>query len=212
MPLEEVRGFALADRPLPVIVVNGQDRPNGRTFTLVHELGHVLPGETATANELELETWLPDAARPIEVFCNRFAAAALIPRDALLAEPVFAAKPGKPAAWSDEEIGALAIPYAVSREALLLRSVDLEQADQAFYQSKRAQYQQQYAAEGKPANEGGFAPYRHQVLKHLGRGFARLILQGYYQKRLSLSAVAGYLGVQVKHVPDLERAAFARAS
>jgi hypothetical protein len=49
------------------------------------------------------------------------------------------------------------------------------------------------------ANEGGFAPYRYQVLSHLGRSFARLILQGYSQNRLNLSAVAGYLGVQAKH-------------
>ncbi|MBX6740851.1 MAG: ImmA/IrrE family metallo-endopeptidase [Acetobacteraceae bacterium] len=212
VPLEEVRGFALADRPLPVIVVNGQDRPNGRTFTLLHELGHVLLGQTAIANDPEPDARLPAAARRIEVFCNRLAAAALMPRDALLAEPLLAAKQGQPAPWSDEEIEALANRYAVSREALLLRLVEVGRADQALYQSKRAEYERQYAAEAEAANEGGFAPYRYQVLSHLGRGFARLILQGYYQNRLSLSAVAGYLGVQAKHVPALEQAAFTRAS
>jgi Zn-dependent peptidase ImmA (M78 family)/transcriptional regulator with XRE-family HTH domain len=212
VPLEEVRGFALADSPLPVIVVNGQDRPNGRTFTLLHELGHVLLGQTAIANDPEPDARLPAAARRIEVFCNRLAAAALIPRDALLAEPLLAAKQGRPAPWSDEEIEALADRYAVSREALLLRLVEVGRADQALYQSKRAEYERQYAAEAEAANEGGFAPYRYQVLSHLGRGFARLILQGYYQNRLSLSAVAGYFGVQAKHVPALEQAVFARAT
>ena len=212
VPLEEVRGFALADRPLPVIVVNGQDRPNGRTFTLLHELGHVLLGQTAIANDPEPDARLPAAARRIELFCDRLAAAALMPRDALLAEPLLAAKAGRPAQWSDEEIEALAKRYAVSREALLLRLVEVGRADQALYQSKRAEYERQYAADAEAANEGGFAPYKYQVLSHLGRGFACLILQGYYQDRLSLSAVAGYLGVQAKHVPALEQAAFARAS
>jgi len=212
VPLEEVRGFALADSPLPVIVVNGQDRPNGRTFTLLHELGHVLLGQTAIANDPEPDARLPAAARRIEVFCNRLAAAALMPRDALLAEPLLAAKQGRPAPWSDEEIEALADRYAVSREALLLRLVEVGRADQALYQRKRAEYERQYAAEAEAANEGGFAPYRYQVLSHLGRGFARLILQGYYQNRLSLSAVAGYFGVQAKHVPALEQAVFARAT
>lgn len=215
VPLAEVRGFALAERPLPVIVVNGQDSPNGRIFTLMHELGHILLGQTAIANTAEPDPRLPQAARSIETFCNRLAAAVLMPRDSLLAENLVQARAGRSAAWTNADISALAERYCVSREALLLRLVQLGKAEQAFFQAKRAEYEHQYAAEAAAAeaapDDGGFAPYRYQILSHLGRGFARLVLQGYHQNRLSLSTVAGYLGVQAKHIPSLEQAAFASA-
>jgi Zn-dependent peptidase ImmA (M78 family) len=216
VPLAEVRGFALAERPLPVIVVNGKDRANGRIFTLLHELGHVLLGQTAIANTPEPDPRLPQAAQNIEAFCNRFAAAVLMPRESLLAEALVQARGGRQASWADADISTLAERYSVSREALLLRLVELGRAEQAFFQAKRAEYERQYVAEAKAAeaapDDGGFAPYKYQILSHLGRGFAQLVLQGYHQNRLSLSTVAGYLGVQAKHVPGLEQAAFSNAS
>src|SRR5262249_25437407 len=48
----------------------------------------------------------------------------------------------------------------------------------------------------------------YQVLGHLGRRFTRLVLQGYNDNRLTLSATSGYLGVQAKWVPTIERATF----
>jgi Zn-dependent peptidase ImmA (M78 family)/DNA-binding XRE family transcriptional regulator len=216
VPLTEVRGFALAERPLPVIVINGQDRANGRIFTLLHELGHVILGQTAIANTSEPNPLLPQAARNIETFCNRFAAAVLMPRDSLLAENLVQARTGRKLDWTDSEISTLAGRYSASREALLLRLVELGKAEHAFFQAKRAEYERQYAAEAAAAesapDEGGFAPYKYQILSHLGRSFARLVLQGYHQNRLSLSAVAGYLGVQAKHIPSIEQAAFTSAS
>lgn len=210
IPLAEARGFTFAERPLPVVVVNAKDRPGGRIFTLLHELAHVILGQTAIANEPEPDPRLPAADRAIEAFCNRVAAATLMPRDALLNHRLVENR-RRSHPWSNEEISALAEQFSVSREALLLRLVELGRAEQALFQRKRVEFERQYDEEDEATDEGGFAPYRYQVLSHLGRGFARLILQGYYQNRLSLSTVAGYLGVQAKHVASLEQAAFSRS-
>src|SRR5262245_11952684 len=49
--LEEMRGFSIANRELPVLVINGKDySQGGKTFTLIHELCHVLLGESAISN------------------------------------------------------------------------------------------------------------------------------------------------------------------
>ena len=64
--LEEMRGFAIAEDPLPVIVVNGKDRTPGRVFTLLHELTHVALGQSAIENELEAGDALPAPARNVE--------------------------------------------------------------------------------------------------------------------------------------------------
>jgi Zn-dependent peptidase ImmA (M78 family)/transcriptional regulator with XRE-family HTH domain len=205
--LEEMRGFAIADQPLPVIVVNGKDRSPGRIFTLLHELAHVATGQSAIENDIEPGHALPQPDRVLERFCNHVAAAALMPRELLIAEPILTAKQRDRTAWSNEEIVALARRYGVSREALLLRLVELGRADMTFYQTMRRQYARE-REEAEEPEATGFAPYRYQVLGHLGRGFARLVLQGYHNNRLSLSAVSGYLGVQAKYVPTIERAAF----
>lgn len=214
VPIQEVRGFAIAEQPLPAIVVNGRDRTNGRIFTLLHELGHVVLGTSAIENELEPNSSLPPPERAIETFCNRLAAAVLMPRSALLAE-VLVAKRQPHAPWTDAEVSALARRYCVSREALLVRLVELGKADPAFYEAKRAEYALQYEElererEQEPGN--GFALPQYQILSHLGRGYARLVLQGYYQNRLTLSTVSGYLGAQAKLVRKIERAAFSGAA
>jgi hypothetical protein len=89
----------------------------------------------------------------------------------------------------------------------LLRLVELGRAEQAFYQRMRREYARQ-REEAEEPETGGFAPYQYQVLGHLGRGFARLVLEAYHSKRLTLSTVSGVLGVQAKYVPIIERAAF----
>jgi Zn-dependent peptidase ImmA (M78 family)/transcriptional regulator with XRE-family HTH domain len=204
--LEEMRGFAIAEDPLSVVVVNGKDRTPGRVFTLLHELAHVALGQSAIENDVEAGDALPPPARNVERFCNRVAAAVLMPRDELLAEPIVTGR-RQGTEWSNEEVLALARRYGVSREALLLRLVELGRAEQAFYQRMRHEYARQ-REEAEEPETGGFAPYQYQVLGHLGRGFARLVLEAYHSKRLTLSTVSGVLGVQAKYVPIIERAAF----
>ncbi|HZP79062.1 MAG TPA: XRE family transcriptional regulator [Pseudolabrys sp.] len=205
--IEEMRGFAIAQQPLPMIVVNGQDRTGGRIFTLLHELGHILLGQSVLENSIEPGDALPAPDRAMERFCNQVAAAALMPRDDLLAERLLATKTPLRSEWSNEEIETLARRYGVSREALLVRLIELRQITNAFFQGKRAEYARQREAESGEA-VGGFAPYRYQVLGYIGRGFARLVLQGYHNNQLTLSSVSGYLGIQAKYVPPIERVAF----
>ena len=49
LPLAEMRGTAIAEREMPVILVNGQDRTGGRIFTLLHELPIWPCGRAASA-------------------------------------------------------------------------------------------------------------------------------------------------------------------
>jgi Zn-dependent peptidase ImmA (M78 family)/transcriptional regulator with XRE-family HTH domain len=202
--VQEMRGFAIAEQPLPAVVVNGKDY--GKVFTLLHELAHVVVGQSVIENSVEAGDELPAPDRALERFCNQIAAATLMPADALLREAIVAGKTVR-SQWSEEEIVALARRYGVSREALLVRLVELNRVSQAFYHTKRAQYARQ-RDETVEEETTGFPPYRYQVLSHIGRGFARLILQGYHDNRLTLSTVAGYLNVQAKYVPSIESAAF----
>lgn len=214
VPMSEVRGFAIAERPFPMIVVNGQDRGYGQIFTLMHELGHIVLGESIFEDDLEPHARMPAANRATETFCNRLAAAVLMPKEALLAENLVVAKIPN-TVWTDVEVTALSKRYGVSREALIVRLAELGRVSNDFVQTKRAEYAAQYAALAKKEDQddlSGFAPYHYQILSHIGRGYARLVLQAYNGRYVTLSTASGYLGTQAKLVPKIEHAAYTGAA
>jgi Zn-dependent peptidase ImmA (M78 family)/transcriptional regulator with XRE-family HTH domain len=62
IPVDVFRGFAIADNVAPFVVINDKDAESARSFTLLHELAHILLGETGMSNAF--------GERKIEKFCN----------------------------------------------------------------------------------------------------------------------------------------------
>ena len=71
--VEAFRGFALADEIVPFVVLNDKDAKSAWSFSILHELAHLVLGRTGisgVSNETEIE---------IEKFCNEVASSILIP-------------------------------------------------------------------------------------------------------------------------------------
>jgi Zn-dependent peptidase ImmA (M78 family)/transcriptional regulator with XRE-family HTH domain len=115
----EMLGFSLTDRPLPVIGVNRQLAPNGRTFTLLHEFVHVLIQQSSLC-DLEEDFLRQPQEQKVEVFCNAVAAAALVPLEVLLSEPLVAPH-SRPRDWSDDELSVIARNFGISQHVILRR-------------------------------------------------------------------------------------------
>ena len=78
IPVEECRGFALVNKVVPFIFVNNRDSKTAQLFTLVHELTHILLDASAGfGGELDK---IHDTT---ERYCDRVAAAFLVPADLL---------------------------------------------------------------------------------------------------------------------------------
>ncbi|MGH6898261.1 MAG: ImmA/IrrE family metallo-endopeptidase [Geminicoccaceae bacterium] len=73
--LETFRGFALADKIAPFVIINDQDAQAAWSFTLLHELTHLWLGETGVSGAF--------AEAAIEQFCNRVASEFLLPSEEL---------------------------------------------------------------------------------------------------------------------------------
>jgi Zn-dependent peptidase ImmA (M78 family) len=206
LKIREMRGAALAEERLPVILVNGKDRTNGRVFTLLHEFIHLTLHQSGVSNVGGDRSGAPNPA--IEQFCNAVAAATLMPRDWMLRETIVRNK-GTEKTWSDEELRMLAERFAVSEEAVLRRLLTLGRTTQAFYEIKRPDYVRIYADldERREPSEGG-PQYHYVVLSQLGRGFTQMVLRGYHERLFTLRDVAGILNMQVSKVPVIEKAAF----
>ncbi len=199
--LEEMRGFTLDERRLPVIVLNAKDAPRGRIFTLMHELAHLMLGQDGVCDPLQVGRHVQNPDERMEVYCNRVAGAVLVSRDALLAHPRLA-RVGGPRDWSDEEIQVLADYFAVSREAIVRRLVVVGWATEAFYDRKREAYLVQYRARAVKARDR-FAPPFRIVLRDNGRQYTRLILDALDREQITLADVSDYLGVRIKHLEKI---------
>jgi Zn-dependent peptidase ImmA (M78 family) len=70
------RGFALADKVAPFVVINDNDAVVARSFTLMHEIAHLWIGESGISGPLQ-ET----PTNAIERFCNDVAGDFLLPFD-----------------------------------------------------------------------------------------------------------------------------------
>jgi Zn-dependent peptidase ImmA (M78 family) len=209
LKIEEMRGTALAETTLPVILVNGKDRGNGRVFTLLHEFCHLALRQSGVSN---VGGERNDAPNPnVERFCNAVAAAALMPSEWLLGEHLVASKGGTKT-WDDDELDALARRFGVSPEAVLRRLLTLGRTTQTFYDSKRTVFQRFYDdLEEKKEKSTGGPEYHLAVLGQLGRTFTQLIFQGYHDRYFTLRDVAGLLNVKVTTIPVMEKAAFGLA-
>lgn len=206
---EEASGFAIFHDTSPVISVNRKDALTRRTFSLLHEFAHLMI-HVSGVSDLETDAKRPPEDQAIEVFCNRIAAAALMPKDSLLTEPGVAQQGMQSEAWSDPQINDLARRFNVSREAILRRLLTFDRTTNAFYARKRGQYIAEYQAQRAREREQAKDIKRNmpqETVSHFGKPLVRMLLNNYWQDRMTLSAVSGYLGLKVKHIPKLAKAA-----
>lgn len=206
---DEVSGFAISEEILPVIAISRKrTRFNRRTFGLLHEFAHLMLRQSGVS-DLDVDASRPPEDQRVEVFCNHVAAAALIPRERFLAEDILHWRSGR-AEWDDREIEELAKVYSVSREAVVRRLLTFDRTSESFYRRKRSQY----AAEEKARRAKEQAKLQEQeyrpnpprdAVSNYGKPFIRLVLNNYYQDRITLSDVSSYLGLRVRHVPKIEQ-------
>jgi len=206
IPTAEMRGFSIAEEVLPVIAVNVKDKPNGRTFSLLHEFGHLMLHESGLC-DFDEDALRPAQEQRVEIFCNHVAGAALVPREHLLREVIVANKGEGRHQWGNEELDALARRYVVSREVVLRRLLILGRTTAEFYGAKRQEFLAQYKqAEQEQEPAGDFKRNLPQeAVSNYGRSFTELVLETYQQDRIPLSDAAHYLGVRAKQVPTVER-------
>ncbi len=192
-----ILGFALYDAVMPVIVVKKQDAEARQTFTLMHELGHVLLHRTSSVDD---DTDLR-ATQGMEREANQFAAHLLVP-DAFLATLRDNERPAD-VAQLDEWLWPQRSAWGVSAEVILLRLVDAGRLPQAVYEAHRAWRQQQTRLQG----EGGSRGFRYREPRHLfGDRFVRTVLSALGARHITLSKASDYLdGLKVVDLHKLER-------
>ncbi len=196
----EMRGFSISEVTLPVIVISGKDSPSGRIFTMLHEFAHLLLRQGGLCNLQEKGKQTEESR--VEVFCNGVAGATLVPGELLAKHPLVSGRK-KGVHWKDEEIWALARSFQVSRDVILRRLLINHLVTKEFYDSKRERLLQEYESASR---SGGFTTPDKKAIAMSGRAFVRLVLNSYYQEKITLSDVSDFLDVRLKWLPQIEKA------
>lgn len=205
--IEEARGLSYWAKELPFILLNGRDSHRPRLFTLLHEFAHLLLHEAGSACD-PLRGGVNQS--PTESFCNRVAAAILIPLRELLEHPRVIRHRTFPRVWSDAEIQSLADIFGVSRQVLLIRLQHLGLTTSTFVQSRLEAFEEEFrqgSGPNKPkaASTGAPPPYV-MALRDNGRGFCRLVLTAVDSNVISEIDAANYLGLKAKHFDSVRDA------
>lgn len=203
--LEEMRGCSISDQPFPAIILNSSDTPNGKVFTLLHELVHILL-HVGGICDLEVRRAASTSHKaPLERFCNEVAAATLMPRS-LLEQEAKMIHHSLSRNWSDGDLTAIAHTFGVSREAMLIRLVDLDLAPRQQYDALRPHFEEVYGdwLEERTKKSGRFNYYRTKI-RQFGKRYSSTVIDAYDRDIITSVEVADYLDMKTKNVGRLRQ-------
>lgn len=201
---DEIRGFCLSKEKYPIIVLNGKDSVNGRIFTLIHELVHLIRRNSALC---DLKWKDRD-----EIFCNRVAGEFLVPEDDLLNDKIVLSNNGLE--WEDEDIRRLSHKFKVSREVILRRLLIFGRTSNNFYEKKRDEWFEEFIEKKerkreklreKNRNNQSTGIYQPPIIaKYNGSSFTRLVLSAYENGFITPVKFSDYMGgIKLKHIKGI---------
>ncbi|MGD2090675.1 MAG: ImmA/IrrE family metallo-endopeptidase [Candidatus Aminicenantes bacterium] len=140
---DSMSGFCLHHQHFPLIYVNNSTSKSRQIFSIFHELAHLLLGTGGI--DTRSDDYIDDLegdARKIEILCNRFAGAFLVP-DADFSQRIVGIT------INEHSIKDLADKYCVSREVILRKCLDRRLISRDYYKKKA----EEWADEAKKARK-----------------------------------------------------------
>jgi Zn-dependent peptidase ImmA (M78 family)/transcriptional regulator with XRE-family HTH domain len=204
---EVFRGFAIADKVAPFIVINDQDAKAARSFTLVHELAHLWLGRSGVSGA-------PDTNAPktpherVEAFCNDVASEFLLPAYGLGRRPDALNVEDKRVAH--DLVSGIAETWSVSEPLVAYRLYRIRWISRPIYEALVADYAARWRAAQQKAKdnarevEGGPSYYVVKQSK-LGNALVEVVRRTLRDNLLTHTKAAKVLGVKPSSVEPLLR-------
>ena len=191
---EECQGFSLYYDRAPVIVLNGADTSSVRTFTLFHEVGHLLLRSGGVCHT--------HSNSAVEIQCNTFAADFLTPREDFLEQLDRRFDPV-------EQISELANRYRVSWSAIAVRLRSVGAIDQATLDeqlalaAEKARTAREEARRRSRERKQG-PPHHMTQLRNLGPRYVYTVLDAVHDDRISAVDASYFLDSKWSTIRQME--------
>ena len=191
MPIEDARGFALADEAPNIIVMNSKDSIEARLFTLMHEFGHIILGETV----IDLPEESLQARNNIEAWCNAFSSAFLLPKE--VSVDLF--NKNKYKLTETDTLNALSKKYKVSKAVLLVKMVNLNYISRQEFESVLARYaSKETKVEKKDKPVTGMASDQ-RCLSEVGNKFVSLVANNFDKDFITYNDALSFLSIKSRN-------------
>ena len=199
MGKNNIRGFGAWDDYAPVVAVNTAYHPTARIFTLFHEVGHLLT-RTNSACKSFVRPDRHDVSA--ERWCERFAAAFLLPDSGIRAEATrYHISAGSPTSDPDKA-RLIANRFSVSTRATAIRLQEIGLADPGFYEAVVSQFaDKDWPTSGGGRGGGQSAPKRR--IRQLGRRLVNTLISAADRDRLTTRDLADFLRLKTGPLDDL---------
>jgi Zn-dependent peptidase ImmA (M78 family) len=178
-----IHGFALYDETCPVIVVRKQSSDTRQSFTLMHELGHLLMHRTSSIDdEADL-----DSHQGHERDANAFAGHVLVP-DNFLATIVDGERPSNASEY-DKWLELPRKAWGVSTEVILRRLMDTGRLSRQDYTA----YRRWCTALPVPQKSGGSRIRHREPRQMFGDTFVRTVFDALNARQITLVKASSHL-------------------
>lgn len=199
-PISDARGFSIYG-DFPIIVINQNDSPNGRIFTLFHELYHLILRSSNIFSDYFL-----DYDKNLELTCNTFAAEFLVPKNDFLA--LIGDNNNKN--WDDNSLYSLASQYKVSKEVILRRLITMNYSTWEFYNLKRAEWILEFeeskierSKKQKSDNKTVIISKAQKVIWERGRPLVRSTLRSIDNGSYTLDSALSFFNVKLENLNQI---------
>jgi Zn-dependent peptidase ImmA (M78 family)/DNA-binding transcriptional regulator YiaG len=194
---KDISGLSLLDSEFPIIYVNNSNAKSRQSFSLFHELAHILLNLNGICkDDIHQVNDFPGGVREIEQFCNRIAAEVLVP----ISDFVEQTKrfPTNADQVDDQTLADLAARYSVSREVILRRLLDQGRLTAQSY-NRRVQGWMSQLASGSGGN------YYATINAYLSQRFAQEVVRQHSRNQLTVEQAAELLGIKARSYATLEQ-------
>ena len=191
MPVEDARGFALADEVPSIIVINTKDSIEARLFTLMHEFGHIILGETV----IDLPEVSLQARNNIEAWCNTFSSAFLLPKEVSI--DLF--NKNKHNLTETNTLNALSKKYKVSKAVLLVKMVNLNYISRQEFESVLARYTPKEIKVEKKEKKFKKIATDRKCLSEMGNKFVSLVANNFDKEFITYNDALSFLSIKSKN-------------
>ena len=192
-----ILGFSIYDHRIPLIFVKKQAAEVRQTFTLMHELGHIVLHKSSYIDDIK-DIYGGDGD---EAEANSFAGLILVP-NAFLRQIDDRNRPEDVSEY-DVWLETYRRAWGVSGEVILRRLMNARRLPKTKYNEYR-RWREDF---NETYTDGGSRKYRHREPKHVfGDTFVRTVLDARSARQISLAKATKYLdGLKLNDFHSLER-------
>jgi Zn-dependent peptidase ImmA (M78 family) len=200
--VEIARGISIYNEATPIIGINDKDRYPAKTFSMIHELVHIIKRQSTLCNEM----YASFTSSREEVFCNAVAGEVLVPEASLHTYLTANNITG----FNLDNIEKAAKRFNISKEVIIRRLFDTKKLTKDEYDTFANEILHRFLQERENEKIARQEGHGKPIIRSISReaidkcspSICKILLIGYNEGYFSRQEVSGFLGIKERYIPE----------